>query len=115
MYALDIAFDPFRGRAWWVRPFPGALPPATLSIPFGDSKNIHTPRVQYQMWDMLRAEGSPPTRSVDLHLACTGPQQAPGIRYRRVVQGWPPGFSAVRRVAEVPSPQHFRSVAVHQA
>jgi hypothetical protein len=48
MYALDIAFDPFRGRAWWVRPFPGALPPATLSIPFGDSKNIHTPRVQHQ-------------------------------------------------------------------
>ncbi len=34
---------PFQGRAWWARPFPGALPPATLSIPFGDSQNIHTP------------------------------------------------------------------------
>jgi hypothetical protein len=45
MYALDITrIRALRGRAWWVRPFPGALPPATLSIPFGDSKNIHTPR-----------------------------------------------------------------------
>jgi hypothetical protein len=45
MDALDIAFDPFRGWAWWVRPFPGALPPATLPIPFGDSENIHAPPV----------------------------------------------------------------------
>ncbi len=33
---------PPQGRAACGRPFPGALPPATLSIPFGDSQNIHT-------------------------------------------------------------------------
>jgi hypothetical protein len=27
--------------------------PLSLSIPFGDSQNIHAPRVQQEMWNML--------------------------------------------------------------
>ena len=34
-------------------PFPGALPPATLSIPFGDSQNTYAPCVQQKIWDTL--------------------------------------------------------------
>src|SRR5271157_3966172 len=35
------------------------------------------------------------------------PAVSSGHPLPQLVQGWPPGFSAVRRVADVPSPQHF--------
>jgi len=42
-----------QGRADSRLPFPGALPPATLSIPFGDSQKIYNPYVRQKIWGML--------------------------------------------------------------
>ena len=58
-----------------------------------------------------RGKSASTKRRSPLGLHC--PPASSGHPLPQVVQGCPPGFSAVRRVAEVPSPQHFRSVAVH--
>ena len=48
-----VLVRPFRGRTGRGDPFPGALPPATLSIPFGDSQKIYNPYVRQKIWGML--------------------------------------------------------------
>jgi hypothetical protein len=38
--ATALFIRPLQGRAWWACSLPGALPPATLGIPFGDYHRI---------------------------------------------------------------------------
>jgi hypothetical protein len=42
--ATTFSIRPLQGRARWVGSLPGALPPATLRIPFGDYHRVFTSR-----------------------------------------------------------------------
>jgi len=44
-----VLVRPFQGPTVRGGSFPGALPPATLSIPYGDSQNIYAPFVRQRI------------------------------------------------------------------